>query len=101
MDLKAFKASLGETAPPAGASCALQALWHAAGGGWDQAHRLAQTQDDAAGAWVHAYLHRVEGDPSNAAYWYRRAGKQMPSVPLAEEWEEVAGALLSGSGTDP
>jgi hypothetical protein len=43
----------------------------------------------------------VEGDPSNAAYWYRRAGKQMPSVPLAAEWEEVAGALLSGSGTDP
>jgi hypothetical protein len=101
MDLEAFRDSLGEASPPAGASRAVQALWHEARGNWDQAHRLAQGQDDAAGAWVHAYLHRVEGDPSNAAYWYRRAGKQMPSVPLAEEWEEVAGALLSGSGTDP
>ena len=101
MDLPDFKQSLDRDAPRAGLERALAALWHEAKGDWDGAHRLAQSQKDAAGAWVHAYLHRVEGDPSNAAYWYRRAGKQMPSVPLAEEWEEVAGALLSGSGTDP
>ena len=67
MDLEAFKGSLGEASPPAGASRALQALWHEARGDWDQAHRLAQAQGDAAGAWVHASLHRVEGDPANAA----------------------------------
>jgi hypothetical protein len=96
MDLEAFKASLRESSPPAGASGALQALWYEARGDWDQAHLLAQGQDDAAGAWVHAYLHRVEGDPSNAAYWYRRAGKDASSAPPAGEWEEIAGALLSG-----
>ena len=101
MDLEAFRDSLGEASPPAGASRAVQALWHEARGDWDQAHRLAQGQDDAAGAWVHAYLHRVEGDQSNAAYWYRRAGKHVSSAPLADEWEEVAAALLSGRDADP
>ncbi len=94
MDLGAFKSSLTGDAPPEGTNRALQALWHAAKGDWAKAHRLAQAQKDDTGAWVHAYLHRVEGDESNAGYWYRRAGKPQSSAPLNEEWEAIVSALL-------
>lgn len=94
MDVDAFKASLQQAAPPDGLSAALRALWFQAKGDWDEAHRLAQSQDDMTGAWVHAYLHRVEGDQRNAAYWYRRAGKPVSSAPLRKEWDEIADALL-------
>ena len=94
MDLAAFKTSLVDDAPPAGLGRALQALWRQAKGDWHAAHRLAQAQDDQAGAWVHAFLHRVEGDAGNAGYWYRRAGKPHASAPLGEEWDEIASALL-------
>ena len=94
MDLASFKQSLDRDAPPAGLERALAALWREAKGDWDEAHRLAQAQDDADGAWVHAYLHRVEGDLPNAGYWYRRAGKPPSSAPLKREWDEIAGALL-------
>jgi hypothetical protein len=94
MELEAFKESLGEDAPQESHSRALAALWHEAKGDWDKAHHLAQSQDDAVGAWVHAYLHRVEGDNRNAAHWYRRAGKPQSSAPLNEEWDEIATALL-------
>ena len=94
MDLKTFKASINQDSPPEGLGPALKALWHQAKGNWEQAHRLIQDQNDEAGAWVHAYVHRVEGDNSNAGYWYRRAGKPHPSAPLAEEWEEIVSSLL-------
>ena len=94
MDLSEFKASLDGDAPPAGLGRALQALWHQAKGDWHAAHRLAQAQNDQAGAWVHAYLHRVEGNAANAGHWYRRAGKPHASVPPGEEWDEIASALL-------
>jgi len=94
MDLAAFKASLGGPAPPGGLGRALEALWHAARGDWDGAHRLAQAQKDTAGDWVHAYLHRVEGDEGNAGYWYRRAGKPHATGPLEREWDEIVAALL-------
>jgi hypothetical protein len=93
----AFRDSLRSAAPPAGLAPALQALWHEANGDWPTAHRLAQAEDDADGAWVHAYLHRVEGDLANAGYWYRRAGRPVCSQPLAEEWAAIAGALLAGA----
>ncbi len=96
MDLQEFKQSLDRDAPPEDLEQALAALWHEAKGDWDQAHRLAQAQKDADGAWVHAYLHRVEGNISNAGYWYRRAGKPDCTAPLKREWEEIAGALLDG-----
>ena len=95
MDLAAFKNSLKGHGPPAGLGRALDALWHAAKGDWDGAHRLAQAQDDEAGAWVHAYLHRVEGDQANAGYWYRRGGKTPSGAPLQQEWDEIAAALLN------
>ncbi len=101
MDFEAFKESLEQATPPAGTSSALQALWRQAKGEWHAAHELAQAQDDAVGAWVHAYLHRVEGDLRNAGYWYRRAERPASEKPLAQEWEEIARALLRGreSGT--
>lgn len=94
MDLKTFKTSINHDAPPEGIAHALQALWHEAKGDWRRAHKLAQAQDGATGAWVHAYLHRVEGDNANAAYWYRRAGKPESPTTLNEEWDEIASALL-------
>jgi hypothetical protein len=96
MDLASFKSSLSASTPPVPLAPALQALWWDAKGDWDKAHGCAQEQDDEAGAWVHAYLHRKEGDAANAGYWYRRAGKTPATLPLAQEWEAIARALLQG-----
>jgi hypothetical protein len=93
MTLTDYRASLTEAAPPAGLTPALQALWFAANGDWDKAHDITQPAGRDLD-WVHAYLHRVEGDPANAGYWYRRAGKPVATVTLAEEWAAIAGALL-------
>jgi hypothetical protein len=83
-----------EPSPPAGLSLPLQALWRDAKGDWEGAHELAQAEPGPAGDWVHAYLHRKEGDTSNARYWYRRAGKTTPSSSLPDEWDAIARALL-------
>lgn len=85
-----------DAAPPLDAGRALQALWHDARGDWDRAHTCAQEENGRAGAWVHAYLHRKEGDLGNAGYWYARAGKEQPAatLTLAAEWESIARALL-------
>jgi hypothetical protein len=95
MDFETYKNSVAKAAPPAGLGPATLALWWEAKGDWQQAHKCAQQQGDADGAWVHAYLHRVEGDMRNAAGWYRRAGKPVVSVALPEEWETIACALLA------
>jgi hypothetical protein len=94
MDYDSFKASIAEDTPPDGITLALQALWQDAKGKWDEAHKLAQAQKDETGAWVHAYLHRVEGDLPNANYWYRNANRPECTAPLKEEWEEIVTALL-------
>jgi hypothetical protein len=94
MDANSFKGSLSAAEPPAGLGMAVQALWWDGKGDWQKAHECAQAQDDAIGAWVHAYLHRKEGDLANAGYWYRRAGRPVASEPLAAEWETIAGVLL-------
>ena len=91
MDTKTLRAS---ATPPKRLSAPLAALWHAAKDDWDKAHALVQDDESAEAAWVHAYLHRVEGDQSNAGYWYRRAGKPVPKATLDDEWAEIADALL-------
>ncbi|EDN66673.1 conserved hypothetical protein [Beggiatoa sp. PS] len=94
MTLEEFQTSLSQNLPPNGISTALQALWQDANGQWNIAHQLAQSVSDSTGAWVHAYLHRKEGDLSNAAYWYSRASKTMPNITLEEEWALIAQALI-------
>jgi hypothetical protein len=97
MSLEELRRSLAaDPAPPAGATLALQALWHAARGDWNAAHGCAQEDHSRDGSWVHAHLHRQEGDLGNAGYWYARAGRRMPpaSSTLEAEWEEIARALL-------
>jgi hypothetical protein len=89
-----FRASLADAAPPAGLSPALAALWRDAKGDWEGAHDLAQSDEGGAGDWVHAYLHRKEGDSGNAAYWYRRAGKPVARASLEQEWADIVEALL-------
>lgn len=89
-----FISSLKKEVPPVSLSLALQALWYDANGDWEKAHDLAQEREDASGNWVHAYLHRKEGDEFNASYWYRRAGKPVCKVSLDEEWEQLVEALL-------
>ena len=81
--------------PPAGLDLALQALWLAKAGRWHQSHDLCQEIADPKGAWIHAYLHREEGDLGNASYWYHRAGKETPSssVSLEEEWSAIVSVL--------
>lgn len=76
---------------------ALQALWQDHHGDWDEAHTLAQSANNAAGDWVHAYLHRKEGDIGNAGYWYARSGQPRvdASVSLDDEWDRIATALLA------
>ena len=96
MTLEELEASLTQATPSSALSLPLQALWHDARGDWDAAHDLAQRAGDEAGAWVHAYLHRKEGDTGNAQYWYSRAGHSMPRSSLEEEWRAIAGALLAG-----
>ena len=95
MTLTQFRGTLASPEPPPDLSGALTALWHDGRGDWEAAHRVAQDIETPEGAWIHAYLHRKEGDPTNAAYWYRRAAKPIPSVPLDAEWEAIAGALLA------
>jgi hypothetical protein len=89
-----FKRSVAEAKPPAGLSPALAALWWAAKDDWQRAHRLVMDESDADCAWVHAYLHREEGDLDNARYWYRRARREPAQGELATEWAAIAAALL-------
>jgi hypothetical protein len=97
MTLNEFKATLDSAAPPPVAPLLL-ALWHDARGDWNEAHRIAQDVDDANGAWVHAYLHRKEGDLVNAGYWYRRANQPIAADVLSIEWDRIATWLLTGLG---
>jgi len=96
MTLSEFRASLADPEPPAGLEPALAALWRDAKGDWDAAHDLAQADEGGVGDWVHAYLHRRQGDAGNAAYWYRRAGKPFARASLEQEWVEIVEALLAG-----
>ena len=89
-----FVLSLGRDVPPPGATPMLRAVWHGLRGDWDAAHELAQAQDDAEGAWVHAWLHRIEGDLGNADHWYRRAERAPRRDDTRDEGLEIARALM-------
>jgi hypothetical protein len=94
MNLAEFKRSLDGTTPPRLAA-PLRALWFAAKGDWDKAHALVMAATGAHAAWVHAYLHRVEGDLDNARYWYRQAKRPAVAGGLEAEWDEIVAALLA------
>jgi hypothetical protein len=94
MTLEQFRSTLSEDSAPKGLSPALRAMWEDAKGNWSAAHSIAQDIEDQTGSWIHAYLHRKEGDPGNAGYWYRRAGKPAALDTLEEEWARIVTALL-------
>jgi hypothetical protein len=94
MTLDDFRKSLSATEPPAGLTHALAGLWWDGKGDWRRAHESAQQDEGRDGSWVHAYLHRKEGDQGNAAYWYSRAGKPVCREPLEAEWLSIVRSLL-------
>lgn len=96
MDLDTFRSTLQAPAPPGGWSPALRGVWHALRGEWDAAHDAVQA-DDRDCAWVHAALHRQEGDDANAGYWYRHAGRRAGAGAPEQEFAEIAAALLAAA----
>lgn len=96
MDLTEFRKSLTGKNPPVSVSPYLEALWYDANNNWEKAHNVVQDLDDKTAAWVHAYLHRKEGDIGNADYWYTRAGRKRPAFSLDQEWDSIVGELLLG-----
>ena len=96
MDIEQFEASLSGEAPPL--SPPLLAMWHASRDEWDAAHRIVQAEKDADAAWVHAWLHRLQGDLGNARYWYRRAERAESEQTPEQERSTIIAALLRGSG---
>lgn len=96
MTLSEFRATLNGAAPDPAADLALQALWWVAKGDWDRAHACVQQAEGTPRCdWVHAHLHRLEGDGANAGYWYRRAGRASCAAPLDAEWDAIATGLLN------
>lgn len=95
MTIEDFLLSIKESKPPQDISLNLQALWYDARGEWERAHEIVQETGGLEGDWIHAYLHRKEGDLGNASYWYSRIGKTHPSKDLDEEWKDLANYLLN------
>lgn len=95
MSPTAFKRSLADKQPPAGLSLAQTALWWAGKDNWDKAHKIVMDGEGADCAWVHAHLHRVEGDLDNAGYWYRQARRKPPTGGLKAEWNDIVAALFA------
>ena len=94
MTFDEFQNTLSVSTPPDGLSDYLKSLWYDAKENWNKAHAVIQNIEDKTAAWIHAYLHRKEGDIGNADYWYRRASKTRPTISLREEWENIVKALL-------
>lgn len=97
-DYTEFEATLQLTAPPADWPEGLKALWFDATGDWEASHHIAQDMYTTLGSWIHAYLHRKEGDRFNAGYWYRQAGKTYPTTTLGEELQEMVEFVLHVNG---
>ncbi len=99
--LSDFNESLKQPAPPEGLSVQLKSLWYDGRGDWQKAHAGVDQLSDEASAWVHAYLHRKEGDIWNADYWYRKARKARPDISLEKEWEQLVTGFLNNSSITP
>jgi hypothetical protein len=97
MTLAEFKTSLAKSKPPARIPTALAALWWVGKDKWDEAHRIVMNEGGKDCAWVHAYLHRAEGDLDNARYWYRQAQRSVPAGALPDEWIKIAQTLLDAA----
>ncbi|HMG91309.1 MAG TPA: hypothetical protein VK589_14690 [Chryseolinea sp.] len=95
MTIAEFRDSLKQSSPPSQLSNLLLALWFDAKGDWDAAHNVAQDIHSKEGSWIHAYLHRKEGDLGNASYWYHRASQPISNKSVREEWEEIAQSILA------
>ena len=95
MTLTSFTTSLSSNTLPEDLNICLRSLWYDAKGDWHKAHDLINDLEDTTAAWVHAYLHRKEGDPGNAGYRYRRAGKKVSTESLENEWKEIVTVLLN------
>ncbi len=93
-DYTEFEQTLAQPKPPATWPHALKALWFDAKGDWEASHNIAQDMHNALGSWMHAYLHRKEGDRFNAGYWYRQAGRRYPEMSLEEELREMVEFVL-------
>ena len=89
MDFSTFQTSLQSAMMPSFSNPLLLALWHEGRGDWEASHNIAQDVHSKEGSWVHAYLHRKEGDIWNADYWYNRAGRKRPQYGLEQEWQEM------------
>lgn len=87
--LAEFRESLNLEVPFADFSPQLKSLWFDGKGNWHKAHAEVDDLNDKSSAWVHAYLHRKEGDIWNADYWYSRAAQKRPNISLDEEWEQL------------
>ncbi|MFM8914639.1 MAG: hypothetical protein ACKOE6_17225 [Flammeovirgaceae bacterium] len=94
MTVEEFKATLGRSQPPDGISPLLLALWLDAKGDWQASHAIVQDMEAKDAAWVHAYLHRKEGDEFNAGYWYNRAGRVFSTASFEEEWLKIVSTNL-------
>ena len=92
-----LRATLPNAAPAADLAPPLKALWWAAKGDWSKAHNIVQDDESPDAAWVHAYLHRVEGDLGNAGYWYRQAGQPAAKDSSEAEWQRIAATLLGST----
>jgi hypothetical protein len=97
MTFTEFESTLRNAAAPTGLSAILTALWYDGKDDWEGSHDIAQDIHSQDGSWVHAYLHRKEGDDSNAAYWYNKAGKPFQTVSLKEEWKQMVTEFLARS----
>ena len=101
MDITAFRKSLDETTPPLGLTVHLESLWHDGKENWVRAHEIIQDMEDETASWIHAYLHRKEGDTWNADYWYRKAGKIRSTLSPGDEWVSLVNYCLQKYPVNP
>ncbi len=94
MSFEEYLDSVAQPEPPIGLSPILRSLWWDKKGEWERSHDIAQDIHSKDGSWIHAYLHRKEGDLWNADYWYSRAGKTRPDTSHDIEWESIVRSLL-------